>query len=82
MRLLSALVLTHCFGCIFPEDSDDELEFQRMHPLRSTRNSLKRNPNTLAANSVDKRYMYQSGIVLECPYINIYNVKAYRICVI
>ncbi|XP_048510527.1 uncharacterized protein LOC125500735 [Athalia rosae] len=24
MRVLSALVLTHCFGCVIPEDSDEE----------------------------------------------------------
>lgn len=27
--ILSALVLTHCFGCIIPEDSDDDFAAKR-----------------------------------------------------
>ncbi|XP_024938574.1 uncharacterized protein LOC112494035 [Cephus cinctus] len=29
MRVLSALVLTHCFGCVIPEDSDEEFSMKK-----------------------------------------------------
>lgn len=75
MRLLSTLVLTYCFGCIFPKRSNDEVEFKKLH--RSRENDLKRTSNNLAINTADKWYI-EIHIILEYIILSYLPTKLYK----
>lgn len=54
MRLLSALILTHCFGYGFPEDTGDVIKFEKFHIRESTENALELISNIVAIILIHK----------------------------